>query len=140
MTKKILVSLDGSKNSQKGLKQAIELAKPENYTIVGLHVIYAPPGILLGDHKIKFKDELVKNSRKYFRDAEQICKKSGIDFVEKLIHGSDSGFDIVNFSKKGKYDMIVIGARGLNPIKKILLGSTSNYVLSHSKIPVLVVK
>jgi len=36
--------------------------------------------------------------------------------------------------------MIVVGARGVNPITRVLLGSTSNYVLSHSKIPVLVVK
>ena len=138
--KSFLVPLDGSKNSQRGLKKSIELAKPENYTIVGLHVIYTPPGILLGNHKIKFKDNLVKNSKKYFGDAKKICEKSGINFVGKLIHGSDSGFDIVNFSKKGKYDMIIIGARGMNPVKQVLLGSTSNYVLSHSKIPVLVVK
>jgi len=73
--KSFLVPLDGSKNSQRGLKKAIELAKPENHTIVGLHVIYAPPGILLGDHhKIKFKDELVKNSKKYFGDAKKYVK------------------------------------------------------------------
>ncbi|MFQ5441049.1 MAG: universal stress protein [Nitrosopumilaceae archaeon] len=47
---------------------------------------------------------------------------------------------MVNFAKKGKYDMIVIGARGQNPITRILMGSTSNYVLTHSKNPVLVVK
>lgn len=138
--KPILVPLDGSKNSQRGLGKAIELAKPENHTIVGLHVVYAPPGILLGSHKIKFKDNLVKNSKKYFGEAKKICEKSGINFVEKLIHGSDPGFDIVNFAKKGKYDMIVIGARGQNPITRILMGSTSNYVLTHSKNPVLVVK
>jgi len=134
-----LVPLDGSKNSRRGLKKAIELAKPVNYAVIGLHVIYAPPGVLL-NHKIKFKNELVKSSRKYFGDAKKICEKSGINFTEKLIHGSDPGFDIVNFSKNGKYSMIVIGARGLNPVKRVLMGSTSNYVLTHSKIPVLVVK
>ena len=44
------------------------------------------------------------------------------------------------FAKKGKYDMIVIGARGMGGAKEAFLGSTSNYVMHKTKVPVLVVK
>ena len=138
--KKILVPLDGSKNSKRGLKKAIELAKPDNATIVGLNIVYAPPAFLISKPRIKFKDNLAKDSERFLEEAKKICQKANIPFKEKIIYGSDPGYDIVKFSQKEKYDMIVIGARGLNPIKKMIIGSVSNYVLNHSKIPVLVVK
>jgi len=49
---------------------------------------------------------------------------------------------IVKFAhtKKNKFDLIVIGSRGMGSAKEIFLGSTSNYVLHKSKIPVLIVK
>lgn len=138
--KKILVPLDGSKNSIRGLKKAIDIAKPENSGIVGLYVVYAPPAFVISKPKIKFKDNLVNDSKNFLDSAKKLCQKHGVSFEEKIIQGSDPGYDIVKFSQKGRYDMIVVGARGLNPIKKILIGSVSRYILNNSKIPVLVVK
>ena len=43
-------------------------------------------------------------------------------------------------AKKEKFDLIVIGSRGMGTAKEIFLGSTSNYVLHKSPIPVLIVK
>ena len=138
--KKILVPLDGSKNSLRGLKRAIKLAKSCDTGIVGLNIIYAPPAFAISRPKIKFKDSLSKDSRKYIEEAKEISEKFNVSFEDKIVYGSDPGYDIVKFSQKGKYDMIVMGARGLNPIKKILMGSVSNYVVNHSSIPVLIVK
>ena len=46
----------------------------------------------------------------------------------------------MQFANNKQFDIVVIGSRGMSSIKETFLGSTSNYVLHKSKIPVLVVK
>jgi len=48
--------------------------------------------------------------------------------------------EIIDFAQKGKFDLIVIGARGRGTIKQMLLGSVSNTIVHSSKIPVLLIK
>lgn len=48
--------------------------------------------------------------------------------------------EILNFSQKNKYDIIIIGSRGLGSIKEVFLGSTSHAVVQKSKIPVMIIK
>jgi nucleotide-binding universal stress UspA family protein len=52
----------------------------------------------------------------------------------------DEGSKILKFAKDKKFDLIVIGSRGMSSAKELFLGSTSNYVLHKSPIPVLIVK
>ena len=72
--------------------------------------------------------------------AKTKCARHGIYFRYFVIPGSDAGYDIIRFSKKHRVDMIIIGARGLGGLKKMFLGSVSNYVVHKSKIPVMIVK
>jgi nucleotide-binding universal stress UspA family protein len=67
------------------------------------------------------------------------AKNAGASFKYKT-GGGHTGSEIINFAQKGKYDIIVIGARGISGVKETFLGSTSNYVLHKSKIPILIVK
>ena len=48
--------------------------------------------------------------------------------------------EVINFAQKGKFDLIVIGARGRGTIKQMLLGSVSTAIVHSSQIPVLVIK
>jgi len=60
-------------------------------------------------------------------------------FYEKILHG-DEGTKIVKFAHDKNLDVIVIGSRGMGSMQEFFLGSTSNYVMHQSKIPVLIVK
>jgi nucleotide-binding universal stress UspA family protein len=60
-------------------------------------------------------------------------------FEQKIVFG-DAGYTIVKFAKEKKFDIIVIGARGISTLKEVFFGSVSNYVLHKSALPVLVVK
>lgn len=71
--------------------------------------------------------------------AMKQAQKAGTLFKYKT-GGGHTGSEIVKFAQKGKYDMIVIGARGMGGAKEAFLGSTSNYVMHKAKVPVLVVK
>ena len=138
--KKIVVALDGSNNSRRGLAKAIEIAKEDNAKIICLNVVEVPISYFLTRPKLEIKNEMIKSSKKIIDSAKAKCAKADIDCDTKIIPGGDPGFDIVKFAKKQKASMIVVGSRGLNPLKEMFLGSVSNYVLHKSKIPVLIVK
>ena len=135
---KVLVPLDGSKNSNRGLDKAIEISTASNAEITGFYVFHLP--LLAGiKYTKKMKDEAQEKAVKAIGPAMKRCNLAGASFKYKT-GGGHTGQEIVNFAEKGKYDMIVIGARGMGGAKEAFLGSTSNYVMHQTKIPVLIVK
>lgn len=139
--KKILVPLDGSANSTRGLSKALEIAKKYDASILALHIVVMSPSIAIGGPKRSPKNKIEEKIAKTVLDpAKKKCAQKEIPFESKVAYGSDPGFDIVKFANKHRFEMIVMGARGLNSLKKIFLGSSSDYVLKKAKIPVLIVK
>ena len=135
--KKILVPIDGSKNSLRGLDSAIYLARQCQATITGIHVHHMPAAYSL--HPLGFLGMRTTKIKKLLESAKTRAAQKGVVFNSKIITGVP-GFDIVNFAEKKKFDLIVIGARGLGSIKEAFLGSVSNYVVHKSKKPVVIVK
>ena len=138
--KKILVPIDGSSNSVRGLEKAIEFARSDNSSITILHIATLPPVHVLGHSKDKVKMSLAKKAQKFLQDAEDICTNQNVSFTTKIIYGYDPAYDIEQFMKKYKHDMVVIGAKGKSTLKRIFLGSVSSYIVQTSKIPVTVIK
>jgi nucleotide-binding universal stress UspA family protein len=139
-TKKILVPLDGSKNSLRGLDMAIHIARQSQGTITAL-AVKSLPGIY-AIHPLGFLDfNSMTEVKKLLEDAKVRAAQKGIKLVGKAIAG-DPGYDIARFANNSKngIDLVVIGARGLGSAKEIFLGSVSNYVLHKVKKPVLIVK
>jgi nucleotide-binding universal stress UspA family protein len=136
--KKILVPMDGSKNSFKGLNEAIYLARQCGSTITGFYIVPIYP-TRFGDITNTFKKEAFKQARKFMDEAKMTSAQNGIVFNEKIAYG-ETKLDIVDFAHSGKFDLIVIGSRGFGPVKEMFLGSVANAVVHKSKVPVLVVK
>ena len=135
--KKILVPMDGSKNSFRGLDTAIFLARQCGATITGLFVVPIYPKSFM---PITYaKEYLTKAVKEFMEDAKKRSAQNGIVFVGKTIIGRESS-EIIDFAAKNKFDIIVIGARGLGSVKEAFLGSVSHAVVQKSKIPVLIVK
>ena len=137
---KILVPMDGSKNSRRGLEMAISVARQFGATITGVYSINEPPhsefrGV--GSVRDSLNDEI----KKFMEEAKVLAAQNGIVFKEKLMRG-DIGYNIIKLAhnKKEKFNLIVIGSRGRGSIKEMFFGSVSNYVIHAAKIPVLVVK
>ena len=136
--KKILVPLDGSKNSFRGLDEAIYLARQCHATITGLYVVTLV--LPSKDTPVSpIEKLLLDEASKFMQKAKTRAAKNGIAFKDKVVYG-DEGPKIVNFAKNNNFDIIIIGARGRSVVKEIFLGSTSNYVLHKSPMPIMVVK
>ena len=136
--KKILVPLDGSANSFRGLDRAIILARFCHATITGLYVV--PMATPAKSSQISSWEKIfLNNAAKFMKKAKTTAAKNGILFHDIVVYGEE-GVAIVSFSKRNNFDMIVIGSRGRGAAKEIFLGSVSNYVVHKSKLPVLIVK
>jgi len=137
---KILVPIDGSKNSLRALDMAISIAKPFEAAIVGAYSINIQPhtefqGVI--DIDKKWTNEI----KKIMANAKEIAAQNRITFKEKILRG-DVGYNLVKLAhdKKENFSIIVMGSRGRSAMKELFLGSVSNYVLHSSKIPILIVK
>jgi nucleotide-binding universal stress UspA family protein len=136
--KRILVPLDGSKNSIRGLDHAIYLARQCGATITGITVIERLPVREFRTTQYPEK-HLLMDAEGTMAFAKKHAAQNGIMFEKKITFG-DPGFMITKFAKDKKFDAIVIGARGRGALREIFFGSVSNYVLHKSSVPVLVVK
>ena len=135
---KILVPLDGSDNSMRGLKHAISIAQPAGATITGLYVVNLHPREAIRFNPQQRKKE-ISFAERIIDEATGIAARSGVNFKPKTDSGNP-GEKITKLAKDGDYDLIVIGSRGRGAGKELFLGSVSNYVLHKANAPVMIVK
>ncbi len=136
--KNILVPLDGSKNSLRGLDNAISIARACQATITGVYVIPIIPKSVF-DAVIPYYIHPEREAKKFMSDAKKRAAQKGILFKSKIISGSPTN-EIQHLVKNKKFDLIVIGARRLGSVKEAFLGSVSHAIVHKVKIPVLVSK
>ena len=137
--KNILVPLDGSRTSLKGLDLAITLAKSLDAEISGLNVIR-----LSNDFQFpvasEFKQIHKKSSEKIISDAKMIARKEKIPFTGKIVRGDSIGKEILKFTDTKRVDLIIIASKGAHPSSETFIGSVANYIIHKSNIPTTIVK
>lgn len=145
--KKILLATDGSEGSLQAARMAGELCSriPE-IQVVMLYVAQAPRSYYYTDeHGNKVTPEVPVDVM-IRRTAEPIFRKTlsalGLPdnrVVTEVLVG-DPADEIVDLAKAEKVDLIIMGSRGLSPIKELILGSVSDKVLHTAPCPVMVVR
>ena len=142
MKKRIMVCLDGSKNSLRGLDAAISSAKQTDASIVGVHSDTSFSAFSAVRAPILPEEKWANDVRRLMNAAEKKAEKNEIKFEGVVIGGHSSGVDLTTFANNpaNKIDQIVIGSRGMGFPKELFFGSTSNFVLHKAKAPVTIVK
>jgi nucleotide-binding universal stress UspA family protein len=141
MFSKILAPIDGSENSKRAFSYASYLSKNLKGEITILHVADAPPTVYLQSQKVL--DELLekysKAREKVFDEYQELAERESIKIKTKVIFGNPAQ-EIVKFSLKDEFDVIIIGNRGIGHLKEMIIGSVSSTVIHDAKCPVLLVK
>jgi nucleotide-binding universal stress UspA family protein len=147
MYKRILVSTDGSRLSQKAVKAAARLAKACGARLAGIHVVppYLVPvyseGSAYGGLRVsrgRFKELSQKQARKILAAVEIEAETAGVPYSSVFATDPEPWRAILRAARSKKCDLIVMASHGRSGIAELLLGSETRKVLAHSKIPVLV--
>lgn len=142
--KKILVPVDGSKNSFVALKHAVAIARSFGSEISILYVS-ALSSQVPSYEQVKGAKIPANSSTDPAGFAKTIMTEAlkhvpeGVP-VQTYNEVGEPRIAITEFAQHNKCDMIVISSRGLGTIASLLIGSVSSYVVKHSKCPVLVAK
>jgi nucleotide-binding universal stress UspA family protein len=147
MYKRILVATDGSKLSKLAVDHAIELADLTGAEVVALKVVprypqtYFEGGMALAAAEVarveKRWNEEALTTVNAVKAAGQLreVKVKPITVKSDLIAEA-----VIAAAKRNKCDLIVMASHGRRGIKRLLLGSETQQVLTHSHIPVLVLR
>jgi nucleotide-binding universal stress UspA family protein len=149
---KIMVAIDGSKESMHAANCAIGVAKRYNATLVVLTIM---PQELRYDYEIDRVDPeipmtpvrgIVEISRmeiedKWFTVIKKNALVSNVRIeTEVVMEGKSIVSDIIEYSENQGIDLIVIGTKGKTGLRRLLLGSVSQGVLAYAHCPVLLVR
>jgi len=147
MYKKILVATDGSKLSDKAVQHALQLADMTGAEVVALKVVPRYPQTYFEGGVALAVAEVARIEKQWHDDAMaavNAVKASGQKLevkVKPVTVKSDLVSDaIIATAKRQKCDLIVMASHGRRGIKRLLLGSETHQVLTHSHIPVLVLR
>jgi len=128
----------------KALDITIRLAKERDGRIGLIHVYSTPiqysthpdmplewvPGVF---------EETMRKGESILEEGEAKARAGGIP-VQRLLRKGNVVKQIVKAAEEGKFDLIVMGARGISKVKEILLGSVSDGVVRKAPCPVLIIK
>ncbi len=146
MYDKILLPTDGSKNSEKAIQHAINIAKNDNSEIVILNVVDSAYLTGLPEEDIITKSEMIlqEESRKVLDHVEEIIKNMDVEGIDDIqltpmtVEGNAADI-ILKVSEKENIDLIVIASSGKHMLDRFLLGSVTEKTVRHSKVPILVI-
>ena len=143
----LLVPTDGTKLSDKALAHAVALAKATKAKITLFHASPATPVPVYTDgmaYSLPAPREYVKQAKedaaKLLERAAAVAKKSGVPCGAISVQAEAPWEAILAAAKKAKADTIVMASHGRRGLASLLLGSETTKVLTHSKLPVVVVR
>jgi nucleotide-binding universal stress UspA family protein len=142
----ILIPTDGSNLSLKAAKVGAELAKALGAKASSVYVIepYRPPyageGVFFNDSftEQEYVKAMHRHAQKVLAKIDGIAAKSDVKVTPESIIFDTPWEGIIKAAGKLKCDLIVMASHGRSGLSGVVIGSQTNRVLTHSKIPVLV--
>ena len=148
MFKRILVATDGSTLSKKAVASAIALAVQNAAELVAVTVVPRYPKSYFDGGGAVFNHSDVARIEKQWAEAAQekldavgkLAKVAGVKLKTATVNSDLVAESVIATAKKHKVDLIVMASHGRKGIKRLLLGSETQHVLTHSTLPVLVLR
>ena len=141
MFSRILVPVDGSDNSLRALDAALLLSEKIGAEVTAIHVMEDIPILHIQSEKLlrELVDAYKKETQQILSKCSDIATRKGLSITTKLLQGN-VGSTILDFCEREKYDVIIMGSRGMGKFKELVLGSVSNKVVHHSSCPVMIIR
>jgi nucleotide-binding universal stress UspA family protein len=145
MYKHILVATDGSDLARKAVAQAIALAKALGSQLTAVTVTEPWEAVVVGEASIvlppaDYDTAVARQAEQILALARQAAAESGLDCHGVHMQNRKPGEGVVQIAKDRGCDLIVMASHGRRGLTRLLIGSVANEVVTHSTIPVLVVR
>lgn len=147
MYKRILVATDGSNLSKKAVKSAIELAALCQAELVALKVIARYPQSYFEGGMTPDTEAMRQVEQRWSEEAQGVvesvvkaARAKGVVTKPVVVKSEVVSDAVIAAAKKHNCDVIVMASHGRRGIKRLLLGSETQHVLTHSNLPVLVLR
>ncbi|MBP9904903.1 MAG: universal stress protein [Rhodoferax sp.] len=144
MFKHILVPVDGSDTSEVAVDKATELARAFGSTVTVIYVIDPYPFTGVGTDfaygQAEYLSAATAEANAAVHAAKEAFANAGVTVDTSVIEAHTAWRGIVEAGASLEADLIVMGSHGRNGLEKLVLGSVAQAVLSHTKLPVLVVR
>src|SRR5260221_2801724 len=149
MYKHILLPTDGSRLSGKAIKQGIKLAKSLGANLTAINVVLPYQQLIMDDGLMaptsvdfqkRFYDDSLKRSNLLLDKIKAEAQAADVKCEGVTITSSVPYEAIVKQARKSKCDLIMMASHGRKGLASMLLGSETSKVLTHSTVPVLVVR
>jgi nucleotide-binding universal stress UspA family protein len=145
MYNRILVPTDGSHTATLGLQEAIKLAKERSSKIRIIHVLdelLTVSSEIYGSLYDRVIEQLRKSGSAVLATAQTLAREAGLTVETQLVEtvGGPAGEYVVRAAKEWPADLIVCGTHGRRGLRRIVLGSDAEYIVSHSTVPVMLLR
>lgn len=147
MYERILVATDGSPLSDKAVEHSLALAKLNGASLVALKVVPRYPRSYLEGGATVDNAEIKRIEAQWSEQAQEVLNKikaqgkaAGVTVKTSIAKSDLIAESIISAAEKQTADLIVMASHGRKGIKRLLLGSETQHVLTHSKVPVLVLR
>ncbi|HXS90102.1 MAG TPA: universal stress protein [Steroidobacteraceae bacterium] len=145
MYKKILVAVDGSPTSLRGLDEAVKVATGTGGRLLLVHVVNE---LLMTADAVPsvYYDSIIESLResgvKVLEQAATIVRRAEVSSEPRLVEtlGGRVADEIVKQAKEWSADLIVMGTHGRRGLKRLAMGSDAELVLRLSPVPVLLIR
>ncbi len=147
MYKKILVATDGSSLSKKAVRSAIDLAGAVGAELVSLYVVPNYPVSYFEGGVTISSDDIARTEKQWADHGQSVvdavtdsAQAQGVKAKGTIARSNLVAEAILAAAKRNKCDLVVMASHGRKGLKRVLLGSETQHVLTHSAIPVLVLR
>jgi len=137
----ILIALDGSEAGQRALSRAVDEAQVWK---AQLHAIYVVETGLFSSLPLDNTVEIMyrvleKEGKAVLERAKKSADEKGVTIITHMKQGH-AGSEIVALAEEVKSDLIMVGSHGKGNADRLLIGSVSTFVVTHSKVTTMVVR
>jgi nucleotide-binding universal stress UspA family protein len=143
--KRILVAVDGSAASNKGLREAIRLARAEQARLFIVHVVNAFDAYAVAEGAGLGTDLLATlrdNGKRVLARAQSLAERDAVrtSSVLRQVAGGSAADVIVREARKLGADLVVLGTHGRRGLRRLVLGSDAEQVVRTAPVPVLLAR
>ncbi len=147
MFKRILVATDGTELSAKAVDTAITLARTVGAELFALKVVARQAqdhwdGALLHERETyaRIEAQQIELAQAVVDGVKASAQAAGVQTTALTVKAVSVADAVIDTAQKNSCDLIVMASHGRRGIARVLLGSETQHVLTHSQIPVLVLR